>query len=849
MDTTLLNSIVWTRTLTLQRANNGDDITVNYISQEYVGLDVHLNLTIKYTDPRYTTNSKQGSQSQSKLQAFMKSVKPVGGISVKSSRPESSDDIDWSPSATQGNTQDARKACNHKCVNKRACGHPCCKNGVAVKQSSKSRPEKRQLIMSGTTPKNQKTMDAFLSQLHTRANCMPMAPQIKRTRVDTGNHEGAQKSLKKFTFKRKSQIPPLHSAKLSALQTGDDAPTPNMPTIQLDKTVTATSCISAIPKPRGIQNALLTNTDTLFTAGLGQRDLASHGTGLTPTSVSLYGTGQTDGRNLAPRGGRGLAQTGGRGLAQTVGRGLAQTDSRDLTQTDSRDLAQTDGFGLAHTGLALTSSTGGAGLAQAGGRELVQSGGTKASGLAQRVGTELVQPCVTQDTGLVQPVGTGLSQQCGTRDTSGLIQPGGTGLSDTSGRGLVQTSGIGLAQKVVASHGAGCYNTPARRYGSTSGCPATPARGWEHLDVYQLNRSKLPYSLTCESDNEDLFDDLPDVEGISNLVTSKQTYNPPKAQRRLILDVEENKQILTPSEKVLPTGPTAQERLLQSGNIFRNTSFKDSSWSFSRQTNTTEEIKTAAHDDIQVIEQPTDIFNLSYSDEDFYASEGSCCGMADGLVAERELSEVPNIQLPIAAVGCVTRTCDSVNMPEELPIILSSSSSDEDVYNFEGSPALAGASGVAGNELPFEQKMESTTFCRHIDENFSPEVGAGDATQLSPDFVFHHQQQKSKIKIGNDADDAKHSPVHQISLMSFFNKSNSFPEVGAGDAKQLSPDFVFHHQQQKSKMKIGNDADDAKHSPVHQISLMSFFNKSNSLNSRKISEAGNEFNSIFDDIF
>ncbi|XP_060602890.1 probable ATP-dependent DNA helicase HFM1 [Ruditapes philippinarum] len=148
MDALLLKEICWTKKLEVKRADKGPDLSVHYISQDWVGLDVECTYTPNYLGGNRMTSSNIGNQ-QTKGE-----VNP-GNMSLSNNQP-----------------------CLHTCHNKQMCAHECCKNGVS---------SKRRNTANQATPKpaSTKQVASHLQELKNRAATLPSTPSVnKRIRLE-----------------------------------------------------------------------------------------------------------------------------------------------------------------------------------------------------------------------------------------------------------------------------------------------------------------------------------------------------------------------------------------------------------------------------------------------------------------------------------------------------------------------------------------------------------------------------------------------------------------------------------------------------------------------------------------
>ncbi|NXK49666.1 HFM1 helicase, partial [Chauna torquata] len=180
MDSVLLKTGNWMKKIEVKRALKSEDISINLISSDYVGLDIQQAYTAFYLTPR-----------------------TVGGKVVinKKLKAESSPDVYYGspqslPAAkvdTEENTYKkyGNRECNHRCKNKDVCGHDCCKTGVPPKSE-----------MNGDSK-----FTLYLADLRSR-NSISSVPPVKRLKMQMLNR-AQNVDLKQFVFAPKSLMPAL----------------------------------------------------------------------------------------------------------------------------------------------------------------------------------------------------------------------------------------------------------------------------------------------------------------------------------------------------------------------------------------------------------------------------------------------------------------------------------------------------------------------------------------------------------------------------------------------------------------------------------------------------------------
>ncbi|XP_078418024.1 putative ATP-dependent DNA helicase HFM1 [Cetorhinus maximus] len=185
-DSALLKSGNWTKKIVVKRASKGEELSVNLISSEYVGLDIQQKYSAFYSGPKrfgthfihgksdvqHTQSAKQNRTENSLMVPTINAIK------------ESTSELNY--------TESGKRLCHHYCKNKDKCGHECCKFGVSVGRSC--------AISEATTT----NFSSYLSDLKSRSETSS-APSVKRLKIQTINDLGPV-NLQQFAYTAK---PPL----------------------------------------------------------------------------------------------------------------------------------------------------------------------------------------------------------------------------------------------------------------------------------------------------------------------------------------------------------------------------------------------------------------------------------------------------------------------------------------------------------------------------------------------------------------------------------------------------------------------------------------------------------------
>ncbi|XP_078075341.1 putative ATP-dependent DNA helicase HFM1 [Mustelus asterias] len=185
-DSALLKSGSWTKKIEVKRAFKGEELSVNLISSEYVGLDIQQKYSAFYSGPKrfgthiiheqsnvqHTQSAKQNKTEKSLM------VPTINAINATAAR------------------EPGKRVCNHYCKNKDKCGHECCKSGVSVGRNCAT--------LQVTTPTN---FSSYLSDLKSRSETSS-APSVKRLKVQTINELGPV-NLQQFAYRAKPRLSSL----------------------------------------------------------------------------------------------------------------------------------------------------------------------------------------------------------------------------------------------------------------------------------------------------------------------------------------------------------------------------------------------------------------------------------------------------------------------------------------------------------------------------------------------------------------------------------------------------------------------------------------------------------------
>ncbi|XP_023576115.1 probable ATP-dependent DNA helicase HFM1 isoform X2 [Octodon degus] len=173
MDSVLLKVGNWTKKIDVRRALMSEDLSINLISSDLVGLDIQQKFAVFYSGPKWF-----GSQ----LIMQRKSETEISKYTDRSTVAEPNKGL--TVCKKPGNRE-----CNHHCKSKRTCGHDCCKIGVAQKSEVK-----------------ETTISSYLSDLRNR-NAVSSLPLAKRLKMQMSKSHNVD--LKEFGFTPKPSFPSI----------------------------------------------------------------------------------------------------------------------------------------------------------------------------------------------------------------------------------------------------------------------------------------------------------------------------------------------------------------------------------------------------------------------------------------------------------------------------------------------------------------------------------------------------------------------------------------------------------------------------------------------------------------
>ncbi|XP_053403072.1 probable ATP-dependent DNA helicase HFM1 [Mercenaria mercenaria] len=162
MDALLLKEKSWSKKLEVRRAEKGPELSLHYISQDWVGLDVECTYTPNYLGGKRITSSSTGNQQ------------------AKSA-------------VTAGSCATTNLPCMHTCHNKMTCAHECCKHGISSKRRGTSNQQTPR-------PVSTKRVASHLEELKNRAASLPTTPSVNKRMKLQGNGNASRTDLTQFSY-------------------------------------------------------------------------------------------------------------------------------------------------------------------------------------------------------------------------------------------------------------------------------------------------------------------------------------------------------------------------------------------------------------------------------------------------------------------------------------------------------------------------------------------------------------------------------------------------------------------------------------------------------------------------
>ncbi|XP_059199855.1 probable ATP-dependent DNA helicase HFM1 [Centropristis striata] len=187
-DLVLLKCGSWSKKIEVAKASKGEEISVNLISSQYVGLDIQQKFNIYYSGAR-----RFGTDNPYKIQYDP----PAQRLQLSALKPQTADQAATQrENTTSATDQDVgnKRQCNHFCKNKDLCGHDCCKVGVTVARKRSATQE------SG--------FSSYLKDLRSRCDTLAETP-VKRLKMKM-SQESVSDNMQQFSYKPKERLPSVN---------------------------------------------------------------------------------------------------------------------------------------------------------------------------------------------------------------------------------------------------------------------------------------------------------------------------------------------------------------------------------------------------------------------------------------------------------------------------------------------------------------------------------------------------------------------------------------------------------------------------------------------------------------
>ncbi|CDQ68847.1 unnamed protein product [Oncorhynchus mykiss] len=189
LDLMLLKSGSWSKKIEVAKASKGEEINVNLVSSEYVGLDIQQKFSPFFSGPkRYGAESLAPEQHNTVQQAQANAQRSQGA--TQRTQPTAQQTQKRNSTSTCA-TEKGKRQCNHLCKNKDQCGHDCCKNGGPGVL-------KRQMNQHSS-------FTSYLQDLKTRSDTLTETP-VKRLKMRMNGGMGAA-NMQQFSYSPKPILP------------------------------------------------------------------------------------------------------------------------------------------------------------------------------------------------------------------------------------------------------------------------------------------------------------------------------------------------------------------------------------------------------------------------------------------------------------------------------------------------------------------------------------------------------------------------------------------------------------------------------------------------------------------
>ncbi|XP_030630596.1 probable ATP-dependent DNA helicase HFM1 [Chanos chanos] len=203
-DTLLLKSGNWSRKIDVTRTAKGEEISINLISSEYVGLDIQQKYSVFYSGAKKFGAELYNMESPPYIAQRQHAViesKPNTGVNTQTATPRAQATSQEKPynqakniiifHSDSAQTDPGKRECNHFCKNKEQCGHDCCKVGV-------QKVTKRSISKDSS-------FSSYLRDLKSRDETAIETP-VKRLKMKMNSVPGTI-NMQQFSYKPKDTLP------------------------------------------------------------------------------------------------------------------------------------------------------------------------------------------------------------------------------------------------------------------------------------------------------------------------------------------------------------------------------------------------------------------------------------------------------------------------------------------------------------------------------------------------------------------------------------------------------------------------------------------------------------------
>ncbi|XP_076601310.1 putative ATP-dependent DNA helicase HFM1 [Chaetodon auriga] len=182
-DLVLLKCGSWSKKIEVAKASKGEEISVNLISSDYVGLDIQQKFNVYYSGAR-----RFGTDNPYNISYDRTGQRPQHSALQPQSTDQAAAQWENTASASDPDSGNTRQ-CNHFCKNKDLCGHDCCKVGVTVTRKRSANQES--------------SFSSYLKDLRSRCDTLTQTP-VKRLKIKM-SEKSASVDMQQFAFKPKER--------------------------------------------------------------------------------------------------------------------------------------------------------------------------------------------------------------------------------------------------------------------------------------------------------------------------------------------------------------------------------------------------------------------------------------------------------------------------------------------------------------------------------------------------------------------------------------------------------------------------------------------------------------------